>query len=141
VNGDPRTFTEADARAALAELTRRAETTGRSPSMLALAQHLGVPNTTLRRRFPGLVAELAAARRVVPPSAGDDGPVSGATYAALLSANARLRERNRELTEHLELAIANIARLSLDNSELRQALHHAKGIVTIRPARGAGPSA
>jgi hypothetical protein len=79
-------LTEIDARTALAELTHRAHTTGRAPSVLALARHLGIPNTTLRRRFPAICIELTAARRA--GNSADDAATDQAAYDKLVAANA-----------------------------------------------------
>jgi hypothetical protein len=51
--------------------------------------------------------------------------------------NTELRRARRELAEHLELAIANIQRLTLDNHHLRQQLHAATKITHIN-ARSLG---
>jgi regulator of replication initiation timing len=41
---------------------------------------------------------------------------------------ADLRRANRDLTDHLHLAVANIQRLTLDNRQLRRELHTATNI-------------
>ncbi|MER5473578.1 hypothetical protein [Streptomyces sp. NPDC002685] len=112
----------ADVRAAADTLT---EETGRSPSVLALATRLGLANTTFRRNFPDICAELAAA---APTPAGSK---AVAAYTALKAGNTRLRRDKRELTEQLELAIAAIQRLSLDSDRLRSALHEARSVAPL----------
>ena len=120
---------ENDVRAALTQLQAEADTSGRAPSVLALARRVGLPNTTLRRRFPDLCVQVAAAERR--PTGPDD---DGTTFDKLQQDNARLRQHNRDLTENLELAIANIQRLSIDNHALRQALETAQHVTRL-PAR------
>jgi hypothetical protein len=97
--------TEDTVRAALTQLRAEADTTGRRVSVLALAHRLGLANTTLRRRFPTVCAELAAAART--PPAGTTAP---SAYHKLLQDNASLRRANEHLAEHLELA-RNVTRL------------------------------
>ncbi|KAB2587553.1 hypothetical protein [Streptomyces arboris] len=99
--------------------------TGRGPSVLALATRLGIANTTFRRHYPDVCAELAAATSA--PSASK----AVNAYAALKADNARLRSDKRELAEQLELAIAAIQRLSVDNDLLRTALHEAHSVTPL----------
>jgi hypothetical protein len=42
-----------------------------------------------------------------------------------------LRRDNHDLPEHLELAIANIQRLTIDNQALRQALEAARNVTRL----------
>ena len=63
----PPTIIEADVRAALNALREDAAATGRRPSVLALAQRLGLPNTTLHRRFPAICTELATGPSALGP--------------------------------------------------------------------------
>ncbi|MET8848481.1 hypothetical protein [Amycolatopsis sp. NPDC004625] len=56
--------------------------------------------------------------------------------------NAQLRARNRALTEHLALAMAEIQRLALEDHRLREQLD-ARGAVPVlrpRPTRGRHPA-
>jgi hypothetical protein len=132
VNREP-PISEPDVRAALSQLHNQADTTGRPPTVLALARRLGLPNTTLRRRFPDICAELATTRTRTAATARD----SGTAYDKLKQDNARLRRSNQQLTEHLDLAIANIQRLTITNHHLRQALETARNVTPMppRPAR------
>lgn len=114
--------------AALATLRQEAETSGRRPSVLALARQAGLANTTFRRRFPDLVAELSNPSAPLPRP----GPIS--RYEQLKEDNARLRQSNRDLRDNLELAIASIQRLTLDNHRLHNELEAATKIPRIRPA-------
>jgi hypothetical protein len=60
--------------AALAKLQADAQGTGRQPAVLALARQLGLANTTFRRNFPDITADLAsqatARQRRVPADGG-----------------------------------------------------------------------
>ncbi len=128
------TITEADVRTALNALCEDAAASGRRPSVLALARRLGLPNTTLRRRFPAICTELATGRAVAvhaPSTIADS-----VTATSLRRENARLRREKENLAANLELAIANIQRLTLDAHHLRQALEHARGVTRLpRPTR------
>lgn len=74
--------TEEFARTQLDEMRQR---TGRTPSILALASRLGLSNTTFRRHFPALCAELRTRDRPSDPIPGVD-------------AYDRLRAENQKLT-------------------------------------------
>ncbi len=88
-------------------------------------------NTTFRRNFPDVCAELASTPRAAPGTGALDG------YTRLQEDNARLRRQNRELTEHVELAVATIQRLTIDNSRLHTALAEAQQVTRLpRAARG-----
>jgi hypothetical protein len=56
----------------------------------------------------------------------------------IMSEATKLRQRNRDLQENLELAIAAIQRLTLDNHRLRQKLEAARAVTPIRPRRRIG---
>jgi hypothetical protein len=114
-----------DVQLAIKQLT---ETTGKPPAVLALARHLGLANTTFRRHFPDITTELTQQRSPAP--AGSD-PVAASRFEKIQRENTELRRARRELAEHLELAIANIQRLTLDNHHLRQQLHAATKITHI----------
>jgi hypothetical protein len=119
-----------DVRAALDALHVQGETaTGRPPTVLALAQRVGLANTTFRRNFPSIVAEIG---RILegsgkPPS----GQRSSTSLWRLTEQNTRLRLTNRDLTEQLALAMATIQRLSLDNHQLRVELEAARNVSRI----------
>lgn len=95
--------------------------TGRSPSVLTVARHLGLANTTFRRRFPDIVDQLRGSI----PIANAPGAAPRQVYSDVV----RLRQRNRDLTDRLELAESSIQRLSLDNRVLRQQLEQATAVV------------
>lgn len=102
-----------------------ASETGRSPSVLALATRLGLAHTTFRRNFPDICAELAAAPMMATASKAVD------NFTAVKADNARLHRDKRELAEQVELAIAAIQPLSVDNDRLRTALHEARSIAPL----------
>jgi AraC-like DNA-binding protein len=115
-------------------IKRLTETTGKPPTVLALARHLGLANTTFRRHFPDITTELTQQRS---PAPADSDPVAASRFEKIQRENTELRRARRELAEHLELAIANIQRLTLDNHHLRQQLHAATKITHIN-ARSRG---
>ncbi len=90
-------------------------TLGHAPSVLALARHLGMANTTFRRRYPDVVAQLRN-----PPQLANT--VGATASAAAESDLVKLRQRNRDLADDLALAVSNIQRLSIDNRALRRQL-------------------
>ena len=105
---------------------------GRRPSVLALASQLGLSNTTFRRHFPDLVAEVSALRSGPAPTAnGTPTPTE-----QLLARNAKLRRANRDLAENLKFAAAHIQRLAIDNARLREALEADSNVTRIDRARG-----
>ncbi|WP_410583823.1 hypothetical protein [Amycolatopsis sp. lyj-108] len=75
-----------------------------------------------------IVTELATTKA---PSANT--ATAAESYSDLRKDNARLRRANQEHTEHLELAIATIQRLSIDNEHLRAALDNARNITHLGP--------
>jgi AraC-like DNA-binding protein len=116
-------------------IKRLTETTGKPPAVLALARHLGLANTTFRRHFPDITGELTQQRSPAP--AGADPIASASRFEKIQQENTELRRARRELAEHLELAIADIQRLTLDNHQLHQQLHAATKITQIH-ARSRG---
>lgn len=112
---------------AVEELT---QTAGKPPTVLALARHLGLANTTFHRNFPDLVHEPNPPR----PPTTTTWPMRAATRLEQLEHNnAALPRDKRELTEHLDLAAAAIQRLTLENHRLRQQLETASKITRINP--------
>ena len=108
----------------LAEFEKlRRETTGTRVSVLALAKRIGLANTTFRRRFPDVVAQITAEQGTSPLQR----PATSAP-----NSDDQLRQRNRELREKLELAVASIQRLTLENHRLRTELEAARGVISIR---------
>ncbi|MFC9624898.1 hypothetical protein ACFTXM_34715 [Streptomyces sp. NPDC056930] len=68
-----------------------------------------VTRTTFRRYFPELATEISTIR-LTPPGAPPAGEPS--RYDKLVTRNAKLKRRNRELTDHLALATAHIQRIT-----------------------------
>ncbi|MET8248711.1 hypothetical protein ABZV31_32595 [Streptomyces sp. NPDC005202] len=109
-----------------AALTALTAETGRTPSVLALATRLQVANTTFRRNFPNVCAELAR-----PASTPQTSQRAADAYTQVKVDNDRLRRANRDLTHQLDLALAAIQRLSIDNNRLRTALHQAAAVTPL----------
>lgn len=121
-----------DIRNAIDDIT---ETTGRPPTALALAKHLGVPNTTFRRNFPDLTAQLRQQR-----TRSEQGTTHATDrFQRLVQENQALKATNQDLTEHLELAAANIQRLSIENHQLRQAIEAVGNITRIGARKPSHP--
>ncbi|GAA3949861.1 hypothetical protein Aau02nite_36770 [Amorphoplanes auranticolor] len=87
----PSTITEADVRTALNALREENAATGRRPSVLVLAQRLGMANTTLRRRFPAICIELATSPATDQAACS---AVDSTTLTSLRQENTRLRRDN-----------------------------------------------
>jgi hypothetical protein len=121
-----------DVRAALAALHADVETT-RAPTVLALAQRVGLANTTFRRNFPAIVAQMKDSSTTHNDLGAADG--GGSAVDRLAQQNARLRHHNRELSEHLALATAEIQRLSLEAHRLRGECAALRNVSTIHPRR------
>ena len=98
---------------ALQDLTRQANVTGRRVSVSGLARHLGLPNTTLRRHYPDVIDEMGTA---APPNH----PGRNSHDEELRQTANRLRNENRDLRTHLDIAIAHIQRLTIENDQLRR---------------------
>lgn len=77
----------------------------------------------------GLVAALLNRRRILPTSPDDPAHIS--QLERLTRDNTKLRRDNHELAEHLELAVANIQRLTVDNHQLRHQLEAATNVTHI----------
>jgi hypothetical protein len=120
-------------RAAMAVLLDEAAAEGATPTVVALAKRLGLANSTFWRHFPDIATELRATVRTPNP----DVPTSPAArrLADLEQRNAELARDNRQLTEHLDLAVVNLQRLTLDNHKLRQALEATSKVTRIDKAR------
>jgi hypothetical protein len=67
------------------------------------------------------------------PAPAQSAITAGGGLTDLKDRNAELRRANRRLTEHLELAVANIHRLALDSHPLRKELEAAAKVVRIAP--------
>ena len=103
------------------------QATGRTPSVLALARHLGLANTTFRRRYPDIVTRLYVTTA--------DSAAVGTALPRNTDDLARLRQRNRELTDNLDLAVSSIQRLSIENRSLRQYIEELSSITRLSQHR------
>ena len=121
---------EDDVHAAKAELVAQAHASGRRPTVIALARRVGLTNPTFWRHFPDVAREIAALGRTPPATTPTSPPHR---LLELEQRNADLRRTNQNLTEHLELAVANIQRLTLDNHHLRQELEAAAKVTHLDP--------
>jgi hypothetical protein len=131
VTPSPALPTETQVRQAFTRHVEQTRREGRRPSVLALAHQFGLSNTTFRRHYPEIVKELADIRRT-PPTDVKDSPAA-VERDRVVARNAKLRRANQELREQLHLAAATIARLSIDNNQLRTQLEQARGITRLTP--------
>lgn len=122
-----------DVRAMLAQLRAEKDLPGREPSVLTLARRLGLANTTFRRNYPGIVAELTAQAASRPQATAPPG-----RYQQLEQTAAELRRDNQQLRDHLDLAAAVIQRLTLENQRVRRQLEDAAKVTRIAAASGRG---
>jgi hypothetical protein len=116
-----------DVQLAIREL---AATTGKPPTVLALAGRFGLANTTFRHHFPDIAADITHQRAASRPASAE--PAIN-RFDQLKAGNDKLRRDNHELAEHLDLAVANIQRLTLENHRLRQQLETATQVIRIAP--------
>ncbi|MEU5893567.1 hypothetical protein ABZ835_43130 [Streptomyces sp. NPDC047461] len=91
--------------------------TNTRPSVLMLALHIGLTNTTFCRRYQYIARELAEHRAT--PEHRRDGP---SEHDKLVARNAKLRRRNRDLTAQLALAAAQIQHLALRAARMQEVL-------------------
>jgi hypothetical protein len=124
--------TDAEVQEAIIALT---EETGK-PSTLAVATKLGIANTTFRRQFPSITADLGRNRRS-DGTLEDDQPSS--PFHELKKQNTQLRREIENLKANLELAVANIQRLTLDKHRLQQERDEAARVTPISRARQRPP--
>ena len=96
------------------ELTIACEEHAKRPSVLELARTLGLSNTTFRRRYPDIAQEIADLRRTPIPEAARQ-----TDEVRLAARNAKLKRENHKLKQQLQLAVAQIQRLSLHNALLQ----------------------
>ncbi|MCR2818922.1 hypothetical protein NQ166_08790 [Microbacterium sp. zg.Y1090] len=92
------------------------------PSAKRLAEKLGLANSTFWRYFPEIAQQVADARRETRATTPPKTVQKASEEPALRAENARLRKR-------LELAIAHIHRLSVENEALREAVGTSGNII------------
>jgi AcrR family transcriptional regulator len=124
--------TTEQARCARDRVLAQAVAAGRQPSVLAVARELGLSNTTFRRHFPDIASEIGTARRTPADTTGVDGL---SPHDKLIARNAKLRRDNRQLRDHLAIAVANIQRLALTNHRLHATLEAASGVARLDSRR------
>jgi transposase-like protein len=90
---------ETQVRQAFTKLVEQARHNGHRPSVLALARHFGLTNTTFRRHYPEIVKELGEIRRT-PAIEHTDSPAA-TEHARIVARNAKLQRDNRQLRQHL----------------------------------------
>lgn len=113
---------------ALDELTA-ADHAGRPPSVLALATHLGLANTTFWRHFPDIARTTTEARRRRPAQSTSSAPEPDTNRIA------ELRRANRNLTQQLQVAMASVFQLTTENHQLRTELETATSVHPLHPTR------
>ncbi len=114
--------TETDVAAALTQLCDHADQHHTRPTVTALARRVGLTNATFWRCFPQQARELVERARVEPTDADNDRGTNVTDRTAALARD------NQQLREHLDLATANIARLTLENHHLRTTLEAATSV-------------
>lgn len=118
---------------ALTELS--AQPGDEQPTVLALARSLGLANSTFWRHFPEIAREVAENRR---STAGADHTADAHGQPSddrPTIENARLRRQNRELAGQIEIAIAHLQRLTLENHALREELEQSRTSTRLPQAR------
>lgn len=124
---------DAKVRQALAELA--AQPGAGQPTVLALARSLGLANGTFWRHFPEIAREVADQRRTAArlgrTTSVQELPADNNSVSEL----ARLRRANRELTDQMEVAIAHLRQLTLENHTLREELEQSRKITRLPRAQ------
>ncbi|MFJ2420240.1 hypothetical protein [Streptomyces brevispora] len=85
--------------------------------VLGLARRLGLTNTTFRRHFPEIAREVSERRAA--PTTPRGGPTE---HDKLVARNAKLRRRNRDPSNQLALATAQIQHLALRAAQMQEAV-------------------
>lgn len=118
--------TETEVREALTKIS--AAEPRRRPTVVALASSLGLSNATFWRHFPQVAREVADARRSDVRSAESETSTAGDTDA---NSAVRLRSEKARLFDQLEVAVAHIQHLTLENHALREQLEEALKVARI----------
>lgn len=128
---------EAEIREALAELSK--SDANDVPTVVALAQSIGLANATFWRHFPQIAQEVADARRnaqrSLPPGAASPANAEAGGYRVEVT---RLRREKSQLRDQLEAAVAHIMHLTLEhralgeeNQALRKALELERNVAQL----------
>lgn len=104
---------------------------GRPPAALAVATRLGMSNATFWRHFPLIARELADSRREANRTVRRQ--VADASATNHRSTIARLRVENARLLNEVNLAAAEVQRLTLENHGLRTQREQLARVTAIRP--------
>jgi AcrR family transcriptional regulator len=99
---------------------------GTRATVVELARRVGLTNSTFWRHFPDTAQQLRDASSGA--AAASPGAAVAHRYAELAQRAAGLAGDNAQLREHLDLAAAHIARLTLDNHRLTRELEAATGV-------------
>ena len=124
---------EAQVRQTLSELAARPG--AGQPTVLALARSLGLANGTFWRHFPDIAREVADQRRTAARLGRTTSPQQQPGDNNPPSELARLRRTNRELSDQIEVAIAHLQRLTLENHTLREELEDSRKITRLPRAQ------
>ncbi len=116
---------ESEVHAALAQL--RASNENGAVSARDLAHRVGLANATFWRHFPEIAQVVADERRTALRSA----PTSPLGSTTNNTTDRVLRKENATLRDQLELAVAHIQRLTIDNQALRDQLEAQTNIVKL----------
>ncbi|GGD76392.1 hypothetical protein [Microbacterium murale] len=109
----------------------RREQPAKPPTVVAVAEHLGLSNATFWRYFPDLCQGIADTRRRAlrtPPAA--DQETNDADHRTIL---ARLRRDNARLESELKRAAAEVQRLTLENGVLIAHAQQASKVIPLKP--------
>lgn len=117
--------TDEQVRQAVEQAAADAAAGGPALSVLGVARRLNLANTTFWRNFPQTAEQI---RAMTGPRAQDPSPAASTSDRNLL---AEARRANADLSANLALAAANIARLTLENHQLREELAARAGVTPI----------
>lgn len=116
--------TDAEVVAALAQLR---QDNPAKVTVRALAEHVGLTNPTFWRHFPAIAQDLADQRRAALRAM----PAEPLETARNVDVERQLRTENAALRDQIELAVAHIQRLTLENHSLRAELERDTQIVRL----------
>ncbi len=102
---------------AKASMLADAHETGQRATVTALAKLLNLSNATFWRYFPDKAREIAAHGR-----AERTEPKATNKIQQMEEQLAALKRANRDTVAHLQIAVANIQRLTIENQQLRDRL-------------------
>lgn len=114
----------------LAALAQLRTSSNRPVTARALAEHVGLTNSTFWRHFPEIAQSVADERREA--LRGVSTSRAPATTEPAANAERRLRDENTALRSQLERAVAHIQRLTIENDDLRKQAEQASGIRGLR---------